>query len=491
MMYIQVRNEAAAAAAASDETFVRHVENIPYFPLLKVDPSNEQTVIKVAQIITSYNNDATTVNNTDIERDIQGAKVTVITGGLTNALFKVDLPCNSTANDCNATPTTSYKYTSVLVRIFGAEGLINRDEETTNFARLCNPKPNGGDKVINLVHTKLNLIGRFNNGRVESWIPNMRQAHYITDFIGSTEKHNDGALVMEVARQLSRLHYGFDVKNIAIETSGDDNIEELRKQPTLWKVISSWIEELSQHLTTEKFQQHTNDDNTLIKLFSFAATNSSQPSQGKDVAQHIILSLTNELAWLKERVDSHYPNAPIVFCHNDVNAANILLDTTSCGDDERYDKDTVCIIDYEYGSINHAMYDIANFTCEHCGGNDNGIPNYELLPSDERLKKILVEYVNEQDEIRGESTTSSSQKKEEEISILMSQVKLFQMASNLYWGIWGCLQAADEVTDGTFQIDNDAMLRLEGKKDTTKWDNLRYGRNRLGRYYACKKGATC
>ena len=61
------------------------------------------------------------------------------------------------------------------------------------------------------------------------------------------------------------------------------------------------------------------------------------------------------------------------------------------------------------------------------------------------------------------------------------------MASNLYWGIWGCLQAADEVTDGTFQMDNDAMLRLEGKKDTTKWDNLRYGRNRLGRYYACKK----
>ena len=27
--------------------------------------------------------------------------------------------------------------------------------------------------------------------------------------------------------------------------------------------------------------------------------------------------------------DTHYPNAPIVFCHNDVNAANILLDTTS------------------------------------------------------------------------------------------------------------------------------------------------------------------
>ena len=38
-----------------------------------------------------------------------------------------------------------------------------------------------------------------------------------------------------------------------------------------------------------------------------------------------------------------------------------------------------------------------------------------------------------------------------------------------------------------FQIDSDAMLILEGKKDTTKWDNLRYGRNRLGRYYACKK----
>jgi len=146
------------------------------------------------------------------------------------------------------------------------------------------------------------------------------------------------------------------------------------------------------------------------------------------------------------------------------------------------------------------MYDVANFECEHCGGNDNGVPNFELLPGEERQRRFLEEYVRERNEMRmfngsrgedavtgGTTTCTSAPATEKEVSELCSQVRLFRMASNLYWGIWGILQAAGEVVaDGSFARE-DAMSRLEGEVDLDKWDNLRYGKNRLERYRVCKE----
>ena len=536
--YITVRTKAKKKGDESPNVnteLVSYVENRPYIPLLNVDPANLDTVINVANIIVSSlfcnNNDnnnngvGATNSNNDNDREEEG-KVTVITGGLTNALFKVDLPNN------NGT-----KYPSVLVRIFGADGMINRDEETTNFVRLCNMGSNN-----NVVHDQLDVLGRFGNGRVETWIPNMRQAHYIHDF-------NIEGFELEVARQLARLHYGFDVTNVAVVH--DDNDDEGRQQqqqkhqhePTLWKVIKTWIDELSQQLSHEQFQKVASDSDTssstssLMELFSFAIMNndscqkysSNEQLQQQGCTDNIITSLYNELEWLKQRVTTDFPNASIVFCHNDVNAANILLDTTTAtvtsiddnNDKEKdqstrsskggYNKHNVCIIDYEYGSINYAMYDIANYICEHCGGNDNGIPNYDLLPTNDRIRKILIEYVNERDAIlllsSKEEEGGGCRKqndvyatKDEEVTHLMSQVELFQMASNLYWGVWGVLQAAGEVVateeesdhDGALNFNNleDAMSRLDGKIDLTRWDNLRYGSNRLKRYHVCKRSIT-
>ena len=86
--------------------------------------------------------------------------------------------------------------------------MINRDEETAIFARLCDPK-GGAIGSGSVVHNQLDLLGRFRNGRVETWIPNMRQAHHVDD-LGRQE-----GLVMEVARQLARLHYGYDATAVA------------------------------------------------------------------------------------------------------------------------------------------------------------------------------------------------------------------------------------------------------------------------------------
>ena len=198
-----------------------------------------------------------------------------------------------------------------------------------------------------------------------------------------------------------------------------------------------------------------------------------------------------ETCLLQDYIAEHHPNAPISFCHNDINAANILInvcldDYDNGGGGSCYDRNNVAIIDYEYGAINYAMYDVANFICEHCGGNDNGIPNYELLPSMEVQLRLIQEYISERDRILNTATTTNTSTimdNDDEVTALLSQAQTFQMASHLYWGTWGILQGVTELLEGgrTHEIEN-VKSRLHGESDVDHWDNLRYGHNRLARY---------
>ncbi|KAL7506680.1 hypothetical protein ACHAXN_003931 [Cyclotella atomus] len=438
----------AAARAESRNhanTTVHYVEGRPYFPVLNVDPSDEKAMIETSRtVLNAY-------CSSNIPSDTMDVKVTRIAGGLTNALFKIDFP-----------------NTSVLVRIFGAEGMIDRDLETATFARLCGTPHNGGtnpngadESSKKVVHPDLDMIGRFANGRVESWIPNMRQ---------STMQDFDSNLMGGVARVLARLHYGFEVPSYLYkaecrEVDGRrERIKVLR--PNLWEVIYAWIDELKDSLAQDKF------DIDLIQLFCEATLGRVGCSK-----EEIIASLRQETKWLQSTVKMSHPDATVAFTHNDLCTANILLDQSRDADP--------CIIDYEYGSISYTMYDVANFFCELCGGNDNGAPNIELFPSMERQRQFLKEYVTEKKRI----VERVGNDRVDDISQLQSEIKLFQMASNLMWGIWGVLQASGEVTIESFCKET-AKLRLDGKIDDDSFDYLRYGMNRLKNYRICKESLS-
>ena len=447
--YKRAREE---ALAAGDSTyFVRAVEDRPYFPRLNVDPANqEESALNVAKVVVDHlssKNDEGHANAGTLEYEGQ---ISVISGGLTNALFKVDL----------RSPSLDDGGISVLVRIFGAEGLIDRDEENSTFARLCSES--GGTESKLVTHEMLDLLGRFGNGRVETFIPNMRPAHYIRDF-GRDEVH------AEVARQLARIH-SFDAPEYL--TNGDAET----KRPALWGVIADWVDDLSQQLTEERFQ-----DTKLLELFSEAAGCASINSDDGDLSQIVKEHLLGEAMWLRNQVETRFPDAPVVFCHNDVNGGNILLDRTLDGKDAVYDKHSLAIIDYEYAAVNYALFDVGNFICEHCGGNDDATPKYNLRPNRKRVRRFLETYVAERDSLSGSRLICSS----EQLDELCDQVELFEMASCLYWGVWGVLQSAGEVTGGSFNEDR-SRDRMMGIIDTEEWDNLRYGRNRLARYFECK-----
>ena len=215
------------------------VDNRPYYPFLFVDPLNEDSLRLAASLV---------VDNT---KDYQpNAKVTKISGGITNLLYRISL-----------------KSGNVLVRLFGAEGMIDRNVENATYAALAReglaPK----------------YYGRFQNGRIEQWLEarplNVRELSEHTAVI---------------AQELGHFHANFVVPEHLLEYHNP-------AKPALWTDIHSWMKQA----LGAKFQ----DDNDTQRAQTLNLT-----------------KIAKELEWLEQDVVP--PNAEVAFCHNDALAANIL-----------------------------------------------------------------------------------------------------------------------------------------------------------------------
>ena len=84
------------ASNGNTASFVRNVDRRPYFPLWTVDPADEAMVPAVAKVMVASSHKNTTGGEHHLSRDTSAGTVTVITAGLTKALFKVELPIADT-----------------------------------------------------------------------------------------------------------------------------------------------------------------------------------------------------------------------------------------------------------------------------------------------------------------------------------------------------------------------------------------------------------
>jgi thiamine kinase-like enzyme len=420
---------------------------------LQPQPTNAMDP-KITTLYCKNHNDTTNATSTrylSVER---------VMGGVTNTLYKVSgfvqlqqqqqhaARIEHVTNTDNPS-TTSIMEDSVLVRIFGAEGLIDRDDETSVFAALsqCQLAPF--------------YYGRFQNGRVEGYRDGMRPLHY-------TELRT-GPLVIRtgIAINLARLHYGFRI----VPTVGIE-----RRKPTLWKQLSDWFEQA----LAVTFQS---DSDTQVVTYLDLPT------------------IRSELIWLQDKVETvmDWTTDPIVFCHNDLLAANILYNDTT---------ETIQLIDFEYGGINYRAFDIANHFNEYAGGPPTEIhPNYDLLPTPLQQRYFIRTYLetalavlattsgasssfssastvtlgvptingstnntlmreNEGGVARSKGTTDTNKCNDvddDQIDTMMKEVKLFCIINHLYWGLWGINQAS-----------------IEG---CVAYDYLTYGANRIRQYW--------
>ena len=259
--YIRTR-ELASQAVHHDQYFTTCVDGRPYLPSFTVDASSSTTstsvchaalVVVVHSIFISITGSslvASTVELKPISMPIDwdslllSASTTLVcikvTGGITNALFRVsgfetlkpviikavlkslDNGGGGITSSVNNTVDALLNFNSVLVRIFGAEGMIDRDVETSTYAAVCD---------ANIAYR---YLGRFKNGRIEGWLDGF-EALTCTDL--ATGEHS-----VEIAKEMARLHCQFqlpqgELRDLHYGTDAD------AIKVGLWDQLSSWMEQ--------------------------------------------------------------------------------------------------------------------------------------------------------------------------------------------------------------------------------------------------------
>jgi thiamine kinase-like enzyme len=382
--------------------------------------------------------------------------VTKITGGITNALYRVsgflELKSNllqlqqqqqGEEEEDNQSlvllNANLIDFDSVLVRVFGAEGIINRDVETCTYSALCNAK-------IAYRH-----IGRFGNGRVEGWLDG-----YVP--LVSTELAS-GTYSLDIAKEMAKMHTTFTFPSES--SSSSNELFTHYSKVGLWDQLHSWMIQAKNHVEfktphdTERVKK-LDLDNIDMEVQNFISSFTTSTSDDHDKVGN------NE----DDGGDVKNKNERIVFCHNDLLAGNIMRHEES---------GKIQLIDFEYGGMNYAAFDIANHWNEHAGGTsveENGTPDYTRFPDIERQMSFCVEYVKTARELTpvDEATTTptnSSEKGDDddddslqlEAKELLEEVQKFLLVNHLYWGLWAINQAADEGCDG-FDYINFATSRF-------------------------------
>ena len=270
-------------------------------------------------------------------------RVRMVPGGITNKLYHVSgiRPVVVVDDQDETNPSGSKNHNNnipseVLVRIFGAQGMIDRDVETSTYAALAKQG------------LALPYYGRFGNGRLEGWWPNSQHLE--------VRELSQSQLSRGIAQSLGQLHARFVVPPELQEYHNP------KAPPTLWTQLESWLEQ--------------------AKQATFSPGLDAQRAAKLPLSQ-----LQEELNWLQQDVCNR--DARVGFCHNDLLAANIL---------RKLDQgNLIQIIDFEYGGMNYLAYDIANHFNEFAGGtneNENATPDYALFPWPEWQKTFVRTYLS-------------------------------------------------------------------------------------------------
>lgn len=213
----------------------------------------------------------------------------------------------------------------VLLRVYGEgiESILNRSDEISWFLKLS--KARAGPL----------LLATFQNGRIEEYIesvtltPNMMRRQ-------------------DVSRGIAKSMANFHTLPI------DQDEQEF----VLWRRLESWRSEAKASLMSLLPKSSAEQLEVLKKIKSFG-----------------VLSESKELAEFYEFLCSF--RSPVVPCHNDLQHGNILL--TESG--------KIVLIDYEYGGMNFAAFDIANHFCEWASDFTENNPTPHLMEFEGKYPK--------------------------------------------------------------------------------------------------------
>nr|AAW25148.1 SJCHGC08985 protein [Schistosoma japonicum] len=292
------------------------------------------------------------------------------------------------------------------------------------------------------------LYGIFQNGLVYSFIKG--STINVDNF--SVLKYSE--LIID---QLARLHSLPTKETMQRLLTDKSNNGQLCTKPVLLPTIRNWIENLPTGYSDKKKSEKLENE---------------FPSKA---------SLLKELAYLEKLLEN--PISPVVLCHNDLLAGNIVLSP---------DEKSVHFIDFEYCGFNHAAFDIGNHFCEFAGID----VKFDKYPTIEYQQMWISRYLKAKNyyerqfnrkEISHDgfssttafnvsssySTNSNDQDhhnsncdNESLLEKWLIEVNNFALSAHLFWGVWAVVLSIQE---------------------ENKFDYLSYGISRMNQYYIMKE----
>jgi len=205
-------------------------------------------------------------------------------------------------------------------------------------------------------------------------------------------------------------------------------------------------------------------ENLYLWLDNARSVTASDPGTQLLLSSFDFAKIEAEVVQLKIRLDKL--NSPILFCHNDLIAGNMMFDD---------DNQELFFIDYEYGCYNYRGFDFGNHFCEWTL--DYSVQEYpkfrvvpEAYPSKEYQHQLFKAYVRQWKTFKKSETTTTTTTKpelteEEEVELLIKEANDFALASHLLWSLWGIIQSASSEIEFGY---------------------LEFAQARLGEYYRLK-----
>ncbi len=284
-------------------------------------------------------------------------------------------------------PTNTKQLSKVLVRQYGkgTDVLIKRSDEESIAVELSS----SGIAPI--------VYGTFNGGRVEEYFEGSRSL--------KCSELQDKEILKRIGSLLARFH----CQNIESVARTDAFKERLQR----WFVASKIILDENERKVKSKTDSLNRHDRN---MFFFD-----------------IKELESEIDWFVNTAvpDLIGKDAPLVFCHYDVQEGNIL---------KRPDrKNDLFLIDFEYSGYGNRGFDFGNLFCEMTlDYNVSNFPGFvcnpDNYPSEEQCDVFFQSYSDSWNSI-------NESRKIVKIDDLKKEAALFELASHLIWTLWSIIES--------------------------------------------------
>ncbi|KAL0480995.1 choline/ethanolamine kinase CHK [Acrasis kona] len=306
--------------------------------------------------------------------------------------------------------------THVVLRVFQGSGVNDRDEE----ARLS--------QFLSEKNLGVSILSDFGTGRVEEFLTGKPLTH--KEIAGRSDNPE---INWCIAREIGKLH-NFDSESPDLKKYNlTDN------GPFMHVSMDNWLS------AAQKFD--FNDE----KWVSASTFNEHKSKLANLIHIQNKEKWNQEVEWLKDITSHLYRNVHLVLSHNDINAGNVLWEVKKGQTRAKF-------IDFEYGGLDYAGFDLGNHFCEHFI--DYSVTEWPLFrlklehfPQQDYMLKFIEHYMTQRNNI-------STGKK----ALGMYYVKsLFAMLnSHMLWSIWDMVQATSDAHGLAF-LEN-CIVRMEEYK---------------------------